>query len=530
MPLAASGQIKLSEIATEFGDTPPHQMSEFYGAATGVPGSGQIRSSNFHGKAAAAGGGGGTPELSGVLLSRSGQYTTSTWEQNISIDLSPYVGSTGRLVFYYESTTSFRGDLQLDNINLNDTTYTFSSSSEGFETTSADTNSPGLETTAHYESLAFTAVANGTAGYRWNRDSGGTPSSSTGLTIDASGLTSGFYLYPETSITHPASYWLRSPEVTLTTGTCSISCARYGSNIGTLKVYWYGTPPALYDFTAHTFTNAGATLQTGPTYAQCSTAYSGANFLSSTDYFNVTGGVQYWTCPADGTYEFNIKGATGGVGEISRGGYPAYIIGTKTLSKGDVVAMIVGQQGGQKTGSCSGAGGGGGGATAVSCGTSVATAFNNLIAVAAGGGGGGSTSEFTTNQDAGDPTVTQNGGATYSNSGTNGTSGGDGTTGAGCVTGGGGGKGWNSLQTSPDGIASGGRAGGFGGGGNTFTYCGGGGGGYNGGGGGGLPTCACSNLGGGLGGGSYTFGLDSYTSGGRDSTTNYQGRVIITKL
>ena len=187
---------------------------------------------------------GGGSTLSGVLLTRSGQYSTTSWENNISIDLSSYVGSTGRLVFYYESDTSFRGDLQLDNINLNGTTYTFASSNDGFETTSVDTNSAGSETTAHYESLSFSSVPTSTNGYTWNRDAGGTPSSSTGLAVDASGSSTGYYLYPETSITHPASYWLRSPEVTLTTGTCSISCARYGSNIGTLKVYWYGSSPA----------------------------------------------------------------------------------------------------------------------------------------------------------------------------------------------------------------------------------------------------------------------------------------------
>lgn len=189
-----------------------------------------------------AAGGGST--LSGVLLTRSGQYSTTSWENNISIDLSPYVGSTGRLVFYYESNTSFRGDIQLDNINLNGTTYTFTSNNDGFETTTVDTNSVGSETTAHYDSLVFSSVPTGTTTYRWNRDAAGTPSSSTGLTVDASGSSSLPYLYAETSVTHPASFWLRSPEVTLTTGTCSISCARYGSNIGTLKVYWYGTSPS----------------------------------------------------------------------------------------------------------------------------------------------------------------------------------------------------------------------------------------------------------------------------------------------
>lgn len=180
----------------------------------------------------------GPSELSASLLTLSGQ--SASWS-TYNIGLSGYVGSTGRLVFYYETVNSFTADLQLDNINLNGTTYAFTSSNEGFETTTVDTNSSGLETTAHYESLTFSAVPTGTSAYRWNRDSGGTPSSSTGLTTDASGSTTGHYLYPETSVTHPASFWLRSPEVTLSTGTCSIAVARYGAAMGTLKVYWYGT-------------------------------------------------------------------------------------------------------------------------------------------------------------------------------------------------------------------------------------------------------------------------------------------------
>ena len=49
MPLPNSGQITLSQIAGEFGGNAPHSMSEYYGAASGVPNSGQIAFSHFHG-------------------------------------------------------------------------------------------------------------------------------------------------------------------------------------------------------------------------------------------------------------------------------------------------------------------------------------------------------------------------------------------------------------------------------------------------------------------------------------------------
>lgn len=49
MTLQASGQISLSDIQTEFGGSNPIQISEYYGAATGIPASGEIQFSDFYG-------------------------------------------------------------------------------------------------------------------------------------------------------------------------------------------------------------------------------------------------------------------------------------------------------------------------------------------------------------------------------------------------------------------------------------------------------------------------------------------------
>lgn len=51
MTLPASGRISISEIAAEFGGTAPHSLTEYYGAASGVPVSGIISLSDFYGKA-----------------------------------------------------------------------------------------------------------------------------------------------------------------------------------------------------------------------------------------------------------------------------------------------------------------------------------------------------------------------------------------------------------------------------------------------------------------------------------------------
>lgn len=51
MALQTSGQISLSDMASEFNDTAPHALSEFYGASDGVPTSGQFKFSQMYGAA-----------------------------------------------------------------------------------------------------------------------------------------------------------------------------------------------------------------------------------------------------------------------------------------------------------------------------------------------------------------------------------------------------------------------------------------------------------------------------------------------
>jgi hypothetical protein len=53
MALQSSGPISLNNVAGEFGGSTPHSLSEYYGVASGVPGSGTISLSNFYGKSAA---------------------------------------------------------------------------------------------------------------------------------------------------------------------------------------------------------------------------------------------------------------------------------------------------------------------------------------------------------------------------------------------------------------------------------------------------------------------------------------------
>ena len=52
MALQTSGAISLSDIQTEFGGSNPISLSEYYGAASGIPASGTISLSNFYGASA----------------------------------------------------------------------------------------------------------------------------------------------------------------------------------------------------------------------------------------------------------------------------------------------------------------------------------------------------------------------------------------------------------------------------------------------------------------------------------------------
>ena len=283
-----------------------------------------------------------------------------------------------------------------------------------------------------------------------------------------------------------------------------------------------------------TFTNAGATGRLGPTQAQVNSAYTGTS-LDSAVTIN-TQGVQEWTIPSSGTYQIQTWGAQGGNAGSYVGGTGAYMKGEFTLSGGETLKILVGQQGGTyaKTVDSITSGGGGG---------SFVSASSNTPLIVAGGGGGShhATSYFSsngrsaTNQTYG---ITATGGI-GSDNGLGGASpgsyaggGGGGFTGNGAtstsgqdrrgysfVNGGIGGFGTEHTSVSVSSV------GGFGGGGggwvNNETRPGGGGG-YSGGDG---SDYASPQSGG--GGGSYNSGTNQTNTGGVNSG---HGKVIITYL
>jgi hypothetical protein len=289
----------------------------------------------------------------------------------------------------------------------------------------------------------------------------------------------------------------------------------------------------LYNFTSHTFTNAGATGRTGPILTQVRNAY-GELWAQNNSYLSmITQGIQLWTVPATGSYTFEVAGAqSGDFNGNPAPGYGRKISGTYSLSKGTILKIIVGQAG--LVGSSGYNFGGGGGSFIIDSST-------NVLLFAAGGAGGGNRWTGSPGQSGNFATSGGNGtGANFSSGGSNGgpglgcNGGNNGTGGQGCTgdsKGGGGGGFGNSSAVYLGAVqnTTNGGEGGFGGGGgsasgNSAAGGGGGGGGYSGGGGGGSYASGDGSVGSGGGGGSY--GITTITDLG--TNTNKNGYISIT--
>jgi hypothetical protein len=273
----------------------------------------------------------------------------------------------------------------------------------------------------------------------------------------------------------------------------------------------FSTP--LYAFASHTFTNAGITGQNGPSLSQTRSAYVSTTWASNSAFFNMTtNGIQEWTVPTTGVYRIEAYGAKGGNSDCygRSGGFGARMRGDFTLTKGEVLKILVGQMGGNNC--YDGAGGGG----------TFVTSFSNSPLIIAAGGGGGSASGFS-----GSGTISgrveSTGSSTSWGSGGSSGSGGGGSTagGGGGLTGNGSGS-WFGRSFTNNGVGGSGQSlGGFGGGGGSGgTNGSGGGGGYSGG--GYAPWSYDAG-----GGGSFNSGANQSNSTG---TNGGHGTVTITKL
>ena len=271
MPLQTSGQISLNDIQTEFGGSNPININEYYRGGTyvpdtaansSIPTSGQIRLSDFYGGDSSSGLSEDPYYELTQLRTMSGQ--SSSWT-TYTDSLSSYAGQKGRLVFIYQNGTSFRGDIQVDDINFDGNSYSFESDGQSWLTSTSTTNTAEFNDLGKFQQNIGTwpNIGTGTTGGRWNRDSGGTPSSSTGLTTADAGS---FYIYTEVSGWNLAYFTACSPllELSSNPGNLTYAVARYGTNIGTFKVYW-AENTTVDPYPQTVFTNVTRLIQdTGP--------------------------------------------------------------------------------------------------------------------------------------------------------------------------------------------------------------------------------------------------------------------------
>ncbi|MFT6819078.1 MAG: hypothetical protein ACJATT_002899 [Myxococcota bacterium] len=288
-----------------------------------------------------------------------------------------------------------------------------------------------------------------------------------------------------------------------------------------------------------TFTTCSASGRFGPSSGDCTNAYAGNDGILNN--LTVISGIQYWTTPVSGTYRIEAWGAEGGgsYGTACDGGLGGYAASDVSLAGGQMIKILVGQQGGSLddsvirangiSGSTDGSGGGG---------TFVTTDGNVPMVIAGGGGGRHAThsSCSDTTMNGGQTTYSTQGAGLVQDSSSGGGGGGliaDGTTSThpdnGCnggvsyTNGGAGGfanqrNAYTYYQTAEE------ASGGFGGGGATrFWNAGGGGGGYHGGKGWNSISSEASLS----GGSSFTSGLNQGSVMGLNSG---DGRVTITAL
>ncbi len=125
------------------------------------------------------------------------------------------------------------------------------------------------------------------------------------------------------------------------------------------------------------FTNLGANGRYGPTSL-------GSHYTCQDHDGQVTlsSGIQQWTVPYSGEYRINAVGAAGGHEKDPNTpqyrGRGARMIATFSLSKGEIIQILVGQEGGINKVSFTAGGGGG---------TFVVTGSNTPLIIAGGGGG-----------------------------------------------------------------------------------------------------------------------------------------------
>lgn len=176
-----------------------------------------------------------TNQIRSYLIHSESPATQTNSFQFFSHDISQHKNKTGRFYFSHINqggSIYFRSDLQLDNMTIGDNYYSMQDpSGDGWETSTANADN----FTDVTEWVSIPSVNASTSG-RWNRRSGSTPTSNTGITT----FSNAYYLYTEMSGAG-AFYkaWLRSPIIQFTDNVdFTYFLGRRGSRIGVFQIYF----------------------------------------------------------------------------------------------------------------------------------------------------------------------------------------------------------------------------------------------------------------------------------------------------
>lgn len=180
--LATGNTISISDTSTE-----PVLNADWYVSAFGATiGSLDVYLLNSDGTLA---------DSTAVYSRAAGNEGDADWFSATASQVTLTSGNTYYLVFYYVSGTSFTGDLGVDRITIQGTTYDFGFSAQGW--TQDGTGAGNFSTNLPTAFSNKTTVGNGVSNGNWCRISGSTGSSSTGPASGFGG--SGSYIYAETS-------------------------------------------------------------------------------------------------------------------------------------------------------------------------------------------------------------------------------------------------------------------------------------------------------------------------------------------
>ena len=149
---------------------------------------------------------------------------------------SSVIGHTGHIYYRIKSGTSYRQDAQIYQVDYSGYGWSSVGATSG---TYGYANWKGTRQTTnetYNHSSGWYTIASGSTSGRWNRDTLGTPSSNTGVS-----LTNHIYYEGSGSGAYNKDVYLRSPEITFNTDTIATKSYGYGADMGTLYMGVYIT-------------------------------------------------------------------------------------------------------------------------------------------------------------------------------------------------------------------------------------------------------------------------------------------------